>query len=82
MKWIFLVGALLIVLVVLIAAIGALLPRQHSAILSARFAKPPQVVWEAITGPQLARQRAQFRNAPCLRRPSRLERNPMRLVTR
>ena len=49
MKWIFLVGALLIVLVVLIAAIGALLPRHHSAILSARFDKPPR--WSGKPSP-------------------------------
>jgi hypothetical protein len=34
MKWIFFVGALLIVAVALIAAIGALPPKHHSATLS------------------------------------------------
>jgi Polyketide cyclase / dehydrase and lipid transport len=51
MKWLFLVAGLLVVVVGLIAAIGALLPKDHSAILSARFSKPPQAVWEVITGP-------------------------------
>lgn len=51
MKWLFLVVGVLVVLVGLIAAIGALLPQQHSATLSARFSKPPQAVWDAISGP-------------------------------
>jgi hypothetical protein len=50
MKWFFLVGALLIVVLALIADIGALLPKHHSAALSARFDKPPQIAWETITG--------------------------------
>src|ERR1700682_6741102 len=51
MKWIITVVAALIVLVALVAAIGAMLPKQHSATRSARFKKPPQVVWDVITGP-------------------------------
>jgi len=51
MKWIFLVAGALVVLVALIAAIGAMLPKQHSAILSARFNQLPQAVWDVISGP-------------------------------
>jgi Polyketide cyclase / dehydrase and lipid transport len=51
MKWIITVVAALIVLVALVAAIGAMLPKQHSATRSARFKKPPEAVWDVITGP-------------------------------
>jgi hypothetical protein len=51
MKWLFLVVGMLVVLVGLIAAIGALLPKHHTATLFARFSKPAQAVWDAISGP-------------------------------
>jgi hypothetical protein len=51
MKWIVVAIAALIALVVVIIGIGALLPQNHSAMRSARFKKPPQVVWDVITGP-------------------------------
>jgi len=51
MKWLFLVVGVLVVLVGLIAAIGVLLPKHHTATLSARFSKPGQAVWDAISEP-------------------------------
>ncbi len=52
MKWVFIVAGILIAIVVLIVAIGSLLPREHVASLSARIAAPPADVWAAITQPE------------------------------
>ena len=41
MKWVFIVAGILIAVVVLIVAIGSVLPRDHVASLSARIAAPP-----------------------------------------
>lgn len=38
-------------LVALVAIVGALLPRDHVATLTARIAAPPQAVWDVITDP-------------------------------
>ncbi len=51
MKWLLLGLGVLIVAVGAIAAIGAVLPQNHSATRSARFKRSPQAVWEVITGP-------------------------------
>jgi hypothetical protein len=51
MKWVLITAGILIAIVALIAAIGAMLPRGHVASRSSRFRQPPQAVWEAITGP-------------------------------
>ena len=52
MKWVFIVAGALIATVILIVAIGSLLPREHVASLSARIAAPPVDVWAAITQPE------------------------------
>jgi hypothetical protein len=39
----------LVALVVIVAAIGTALPREHTASRTAPFARPPQDVWAAIT---------------------------------
>ena len=49
MKWLWIVLAILAGLVVIVAAIGALLPQKHVATRAARFHEPPDAVWAAIT---------------------------------
>lgn len=49
MKWLILIIAVLIVIVGLIALIGAILPQNHVATRSARYRRPPQEIWSAIT---------------------------------
>lgn len=51
MKWIFIVGGSLVALVALIALIGAMLPRDHVATVSARIPAKADDVWTAITTP-------------------------------
>jgi Polyketide cyclase / dehydrase and lipid transport len=51
MKWVLIVVGALILLVVVIAVIGMLLPKAHVASRSSRFKQPPQTIWEVITGP-------------------------------
>lgn len=51
MKWVLIVLGCLVGLVALVAAIGAMLPKAHVASRSSRFRRPPQAVWETITGP-------------------------------
>ena len=52
MKWLFIAAGVLVALVVLVVAIGSLLPREHIASVSARIAAPPAAVWAAITQPE------------------------------
>jgi uncharacterized protein YndB with AHSA1/START domain len=49
MKWIFITVGVVAGLVAFIAVVGALLPRDHVATLTARIAAPPSAVWTAIT---------------------------------
>ena len=49
MKWIFITIGVVAGLVALIAIVGALLPRDHIATVTARIAAPPSAVWTAIT---------------------------------
>ena len=51
MKWILIVGGVLAVGVLVIVAIGAVLPRDHVAAMSARVAATPDSVWSALTNP-------------------------------
>lgn len=51
MKWLILAVGILVVIVGLIALIGAMLPKGHTASRSSRFPQPPQTVWDVITGP-------------------------------
>ena len=51
MKWVLIVIGAVIALVVVVAAIGALLPKAHLASRSSRFRKSPQALWDTITGP-------------------------------
>lgn len=49
MKAVFVLLALMMLLLVGIAVVGALLPRSHTLRLEARFSRPPEAVWDAIT---------------------------------
>ena len=49
MKWVLIVAAGLISVIVLVAIIGALLPRDHVATMTATIAAPPDKVWAALT---------------------------------
>jgi uncharacterized protein YndB with AHSA1/START domain len=51
MKWALIIGGAIIAGVALVVLIGALLPRDHVATLSARIAATPDVVWNTITDP-------------------------------
>ena len=51
MKWVFIVAAIRLAIVVLIVVVGTLLPRDHVAAISARIAATPAAVWAAITDP-------------------------------
>jgi len=49
MKWIVIVVGSLVLLIAIVAAIGAALPRTHTASRTLRVRRPPQDVWPAIT---------------------------------
>jgi hypothetical protein len=49
MKWILIVAAILVIVVVVTLAVGWLLPVQHVASRRATFAVPAEVVWKLIT---------------------------------
>ena len=49
MKWLFIVGGGLGLLIAIVAAIGATLPRNHTASRTLRVLRPPQEAWTAIT---------------------------------
>ena len=49
MKWVLIGLAIVVGIVVIVAVVGALLPKAHVATRKARFKQPPEVVWNAIT---------------------------------
>lgn len=51
MRWLAYVAAALAALVLLVVAVGAMLPRSHVAAVAARIAAPPAEVWRVITDP-------------------------------
>jgi hypothetical protein len=51
MKWIILVVVLIALAVVVVSAIGALLPVKHRASRKARFHQPPQAIYAVVSGP-------------------------------
>jgi uncharacterized protein YndB with AHSA1/START domain len=50
MRWVLWIGGILAAVVGVAFIVGFALPQNHVASRSARFASPPEVVWEAITG--------------------------------
>jgi len=51
MRWALIAGAVLVGLIAVIVIIGALLPRDHVATMSARIVASPAAVWGTITTP-------------------------------
>lgn len=49
MKWLLVVVLVLAALAGLVALVGSRLPKEHSASVQARFAQPPEAVWQAIS---------------------------------
>src|SRR5690348_10969514 len=49
MKWILWIFIVLAGILILIALIGWLLPKEHSVTWEARFHQPPDAIWKAIT---------------------------------
>ena len=50
MKWVLRIGGALAAVVAVVFIIGLVLPQNHVATRTARFASPPEVVWGVITG--------------------------------
>jgi hypothetical protein len=51
MKWVFFIGGGLVVLVAVVALIGALLPRGHRATRQARYRQKPEAIYFTLAGP-------------------------------
>lgn len=51
MKWIWIIGGTLIVVVAVVALAGALLPRSHRATRRARFRERPETMYAVLAGP-------------------------------
>jgi hypothetical protein len=49
MKWILWIFVVLAGILILIALVGYLLPKEHTVTREARFHQTPHAVWEAIT---------------------------------
>jgi hypothetical protein len=49
MRWVLIIVGGLVLLIVIVAAIGATLPRTHTASRTLRVRRPPQDAWTAIT---------------------------------
>ncbi|MFQ5628192.1 MAG: SRPBCC family protein [bacterium] len=49
MKWVLSVLGGIVVLIAVVYVVGASLPEAHIATRAAKFERPPQVIWEAIT---------------------------------
>ena len=58
MRWVLGIGGLLVLIVLIVCAIGYMLPKSHVASASARFAAPPDSIWASLTDvPALPRWR-------------------------
>ena len=51
MKWVYLIGGGLVLLAVIVAMIGAMLPRDHHATRQARYRQKPEAIYFALAGP-------------------------------
>jgi uncharacterized protein YndB with AHSA1/START domain len=49
MKWVLVVGGVVVVLVALVTLVGVALPQNHTASLARRYGVGPDVVWQTIT---------------------------------
>ena len=52
MKWLLIVPAMLVAIVVVMVLVGLMLPKGHRVTRVARFRESPDVIFAAITGPQ------------------------------
>ena len=51
MKWVWIIGGLLVSVVAVVAVVGGLLPQSHVASRRARFRQPPETVFPVVAGP-------------------------------
>ena len=51
MKWVFFIGGGLVVLLAVVALIGAMLPRDHRATRQARYRQKPEAIYFTLAGP-------------------------------
>jgi hypothetical protein len=51
MKWVFFIGGGLVLLIAVVALIGALLPRDHRATRQARYRQKPEAIYFTLAGP-------------------------------
>ena len=51
MKWVYLIGGGLALVIAIVALIGAMLPRDHHATRQARYRQKPEAVYFALAGP-------------------------------
>ena len=51
MKWVFFIGAAVVLLVAIVAIIGAMLPRDHRATRQARYRQKPEAIYFTFAGP-------------------------------
>jgi len=51
MKWVWMIGGGLVMVVALVAAIGTMLPQSHHASRSARFRQRPETIYAVVAGP-------------------------------
>jgi hypothetical protein len=51
MKWVLFIGGALVVLIAVVALIGALLPRNHHATRQARYRQKPEAIYFTLAGP-------------------------------
>lgn len=49
MKWILIAAAVIAALIALVAVIGSLMPKEHTASRTTVINRPPEVLWQAIT---------------------------------
>jgi len=51
MKWVWIIGGLLVLIVGIVALIGAMLPQSHHATRRARFRQRPETIYAVLAGP-------------------------------
>jgi hypothetical protein len=51
MKWVWIIGGTLVLLIAVMAVLGAMLPQSHRATRRARYRQRPEAIYAAIAGP-------------------------------
>lgn len=49
MRWVLGIVGILVVIVLLVVVVGYMLPKAHVALMSARYAAPPDTIWKSLT---------------------------------